>query len=56
MITVTAETGIENKMTCLESRKGGVSSLPPWLSPLSRGRERERGRGLGWRVGGGVDR
>lgn len=30
MITVSAETGIENKMTCLETRKGGVSSLQPW--------------------------
>lgn len=30
MITVSAETGIENKMTCLETRKGGVSSLQSW--------------------------
>lgn len=30
MITVSAETGIENKMTCLETRKGSVSSLQPW--------------------------
>lgn len=30
MITISAETGIENKMTCLETRKGGVSTLQPW--------------------------
>jgi len=41
------ETGIENKMTCLETRKGGVSSLQPRLSSLLRERERERERERG---------
>lgn len=52
MITVSAETGIENKMTCLETRKGGVSSLQPWQAALlsvEREREKVRKRGSGVR-------
>lgn len=34
MITISVETGIENKMTCLETRKGGASSSQSWQAIL----------------------